>query len=75
MAIYNLSKLYKIKLWLQWKKHQLYMLAMWLKGYRFKKTGKHFFCLGLSSIIKKNSVEGGIMYILVINVIYMLMSK
>lgn len=49
----------KIKIWLAWKKRQVYMGLMWLKGYRFKKTGKFFFCQGLSSVIKKNSVSVG----------------
>lgn len=59
MAENNLSKIDKIKCWLQWKKRGLYMFAMWLKGYRFKKTGKCFFCQGWNSVIKKNSISAG----------------
>jgi len=55
----ELPLLFRIKIWLKWRKKALFMLLMKLNGYNFKKTGKCFFCLGTGSIFKKKSISVG----------------
>lgn len=55
----ELPLLFRLKIWLKWRKKALFMLVMRLKGYRFKKTGKCFFCLGTQSIFKKKAISVG----------------
>jgi acetyltransferase-like isoleucine patch superfamily enzyme len=54
-----LSKMFKLKIWLKWRRKALFMLVMRLKGYRFRKTGKNVFCYGMRSMFKKNSITIG----------------
>ena len=56
---YNLSKMFKFKIWLKWRKKALFMWLMKFRGYKFKKTGKCFFCAGTTSLFKKNSISVG----------------
>jgi acetyltransferase-like isoleucine patch superfamily enzyme len=55
----DLSTFLKFKIWLKWRKKALFMWVMRLFGYKFKKTGKCFFCLGTGSVFKKNSITVG----------------
>jgi acetyltransferase-like isoleucine patch superfamily enzyme len=59
MADNNISLMLRLKCWLAWKKRALFMFLMWLKGQRFKKTGKCFLSQGTHSVFKKHSVEVG----------------
>ncbi|MBN2562297.1 MAG: CatB-related O-acetyltransferase [Phycisphaerae bacterium] len=50
---------FKIKKWFRWKRNAVFMWTMRWFGYRFKKTGRCFFCAGTSSVFKKNSITVG----------------
>jgi acetyltransferase-like isoleucine patch superfamily enzyme len=57
MTNMDLSRVFKLKIWLKWQKKRIFMWIMRFFGYRFRQTGKCFFCLGTSSYFKKNSVS------------------
>lgn len=44
---------------LKWFKKSVFMWVMRFFGYRFARTGKHFFCVGFSSYFEKNSIIVG----------------
>jgi len=54
-----LSRMFKFKVWLKWRRKAFFMLLMRLKGYRFKKAGKNLFCYGTRSVFKRNSISIG----------------
>lgn len=55
----SLSRMFKFKVWLKWKKKALFMWLMYFNGYRFGKKGKNLFCFATRSSFKKNSITVG----------------
>jgi len=55
----DFSLIFKLKIWLRWRKKALFMLLMRFFGYNFKKRGKCSFCLGTRSVFKKKSISMG----------------
>jgi acetyltransferase-like isoleucine patch superfamily enzyme len=49
----------KAAIWIRWRKKAVFMWLMRWWGYRFKKTGKGFFCLGTSSVFKPGAISVG----------------
>jgi chloramphenicol O-acetyltransferase type B len=56
-ALLNLR--FRFKCWFKWQKRHIYMLFLWLKGWRFGETGKHFFCAGGNLFVRKNAITAG----------------
>lgn len=55
----SLSRSFRIKAWLRWRKKAIFMWLMRFFGYRFGRTGKCFFCLGTRSVFRKNAITAG----------------